>query len=86
MIVNNELGRLWKEASESNLRHYPGICLEGLRKTTKKPQEIYCFGRGSNHTSLEYGSAGFLLRATFSAKKMKEERTIDRKRKSKYST
>jgi hypothetical protein len=26
---------VWKEAAGTNLRFYPGTCLEGLRKTTK---------------------------------------------------
>lgn len=33
--VNNELERLWKEQSCHNLRYYPGIFLDGFRKTTK---------------------------------------------------
>jgi hypothetical protein len=33
--VNDELERMWKEAVGPNLRHYPGICLEGPRKTSK---------------------------------------------------
>jgi len=34
-LVNNELERMWKEAGFAYLDHYPEICLEGLRKTTK---------------------------------------------------
>jgi hypothetical protein len=30
IAVNDELERMW---SWPNLRHYPSICLEGLRKT-----------------------------------------------------
>jgi hypothetical protein len=26
---------MWKEAVVAELRYYPGVCLEGLRKTTK---------------------------------------------------
>jgi hypothetical protein len=40
MIVNNELERMWKEAVVAQLRYYPGICLEGLRKTTKTSVRI----------------------------------------------
>jgi hypothetical protein len=29
-----------RKQSWSNLRYYPGICLEGLRKTTNKPQSV----------------------------------------------
>jgi hypothetical protein len=35
-LVNNELARIWKR-SWPNLRWYPGICLEELRKPTQKP-------------------------------------------------
>jgi hypothetical protein len=33
--MNDELERIWKASAVANLRYYPGICLEGLRKTTK---------------------------------------------------
>jgi hypothetical protein len=32
--LNDELERIWKEAVEAQSR-YPGICLKGLRRTTK---------------------------------------------------
>jgi hypothetical protein len=35
MSVSNEFERMWKKRSWPNLRYYSGICLEGLRKTTK---------------------------------------------------
>jgi hypothetical protein len=31
----DELERIWKEAVVFYWRYYPGICLEGLGKTTK---------------------------------------------------
>jgi hypothetical protein len=34
-LVNDELERIWKEVVVPNLRYYPNICLEGLRKTTQ---------------------------------------------------
>jgi hypothetical protein len=33
--MNDELGKIWKEAVVAKWRYYPGICLEGPRKTTK---------------------------------------------------
>jgi hypothetical protein len=32
-LINNELERIWKEAVFALSRHYPEICLEGMRKT-----------------------------------------------------
>jgi hypothetical protein len=39
-LMYDELKRIWKEAILASLRKYPGICLEGLRKTKK----ILCKG------------------------------------------
>jgi hypothetical protein len=33
--MHDEMWRIWKEAVVTSSGHYPGICLEGLRKTTK---------------------------------------------------
>jgi hypothetical protein len=33
--MNDELEMIWKEVVMAQLRHYPGICLERLRKTTE---------------------------------------------------
>jgi hypothetical protein len=33
--MNDELEMFWKEVVMAQLRHYPGICLERLRKTTE---------------------------------------------------
>jgi hypothetical protein len=33
--MSNELERIWKEAVVACSRHYPGICLEGLKKIMK---------------------------------------------------
>jgi hypothetical protein len=44
--MNNELERIWKGGSWRNLRYYPGICLEGLRKTTKTSVTIAVSGPG----------------------------------------
>jgi hypothetical protein len=38
--VNNELERMWKERSWPNLRYYPGIYLEELRKPRKTSGRI----------------------------------------------
>jgi hypothetical protein len=35
MVVNDELGRMWREVVITFLKHYPNICLEGLSKTIK---------------------------------------------------
>jgi hypothetical protein len=35
LIGYNEMERLWKEAVLPNLRHYYGICLEGLKQIMK---------------------------------------------------
>jgi hypothetical protein len=35
--MDDELIRMWKNVTWPNLRYYPGICLEGLRKTTQTP-------------------------------------------------
>jgi hypothetical protein len=34
--VNEEFERMWKELSWCNLKHYPGICLEGARKDEER--------------------------------------------------
>jgi hypothetical protein len=34
-MMIDELEGIWKEAVAAKSRYYPGICLEGLRKTTK---------------------------------------------------
>jgi hypothetical protein len=38
--VNDKLENIWKEAVVVNFRHYFGIFLEGLRKTTKTSVRI----------------------------------------------
>jgi hypothetical protein len=49
LIGCNEMERMWKEKSWHNLRYYPGICLEGLRKTTKNlGQDYWSPGCGLN--------------------------------------
>jgi hypothetical protein len=60
MIVNNfELKRSWL-----NRGHYPGICLAGLRKTTRHfSQDIQCPGQGSNRAYPEYKSRAYSLDA-----------------------
>jgi hypothetical protein len=35
MTVNYELEGMWKKRSWPNLEYYLGICLEGMRETTK---------------------------------------------------
>jgi hypothetical protein len=54
--MNNEFKRIWKEAIVA----YPGICLEGLRKSTKKlSQDSRSLGRDLNLSPPEY-EAGVL--------------------------
>jgi hypothetical protein len=38
--MNDELERMWKEATVVNLRYYPGMWLVGLRKPTKTSVRI----------------------------------------------
>jgi hypothetical protein len=33
--VNDEWGRMWKEAAITDFRYYPRICLDRLKKTPK---------------------------------------------------
>jgi hypothetical protein len=41
--MNDELERMWKEAVVAYLKYYPGIRLEGPRKTTKNfSQDNWC--------------------------------------------
>jgi hypothetical protein len=37
-MTTDELERIWKEAVMASLRDCSDVCLEGIRKTTKKPQ------------------------------------------------
>jgi hypothetical protein len=63
MIANrpNKVGSSWL-----NLRLYPVVCLEGLRKTTKDLiQGIQCPGRDWNRVSHEYTSEELLLEPTY---------------------
>jgi hypothetical protein len=48
-LVTDEMERMWKEAVVANLRHYPDLCLEGLRKTKKHlDQNIRSPSKNSN--------------------------------------
>jgi hypothetical protein len=40
LLVNNELERMWKEAAGTKFEVVSDICLDGLRKTTKKTSVI----------------------------------------------
>jgi hypothetical protein len=44
MIVNDELGRIWKEAIMGCLRNFLSICLRRLRKTTETSVRTTGFG------------------------------------------
>jgi hypothetical protein len=53
--VNDELERIWKEAAVASfLGCYPGIRLEGLRKTTKNVQDSQSSDRNLNQGPLEH--------------------------------
>jgi hypothetical protein len=42
--MNEELETMWKEAVVAYLKYYPGISLEGQRKTTKNlSQDNWCY-------------------------------------------
>jgi hypothetical protein len=46
--MDDELKRIWKEVVVAELRYYPGICMEGMRKTMKNyGQDSHCLGPGS---------------------------------------
>jgi hypothetical protein len=48
--MNDDLEGTWKEAVLAYLKWFPGICLEGLRKTTKQLSEnIWCLCRYRTH-------------------------------------
>jgi hypothetical protein len=70
--VNNELQRIRKEALWSDLRYYPGHCLEGLGKTTntKDSQDSRCRGRDSSRRPPEYKARALPLEPTCSVKDM----------------
>jgi hypothetical protein len=38
--MTDELERIWKEAVVVSSRNYPGICLEGLKKTMKNLRHL----------------------------------------------
>jgi hypothetical protein len=38
LVMNDELGKIWKGAIMAYLRYYLGICLEGLRKNPQKTE------------------------------------------------
>jgi hypothetical protein len=56
-LTNDEWERIWKEAVVAKSRHYPGICLQGLTKTTKNTgQDSWVHGQDSNWAPPEYES------------------------------
>jgi hypothetical protein len=66
--MNNEMGRTWKEKTMAyfEIAYYPGICLEGLKKTTKYSR-YPVFGPGFNpRTSLIRSRDANHSAATFS--------------------
>ena len=54
-VVSYNLERMCQEAVMAWSRYFPGICLEGLRKTTKS----HCCGLESNRSSFDYKSRAF---------------------------
>lgn len=47
-MVNDELGKIWKEAVVASKRHNGGACLDELRTTTKGVSESQCTGQVLN--------------------------------------
>jgi hypothetical protein len=60
--MNNEFEKIWKEAVVACSRYYPGICLEGLRKTAKTlSQDSWWCGWFFKQASPEYKSTAVPL-------------------------
>jgi hypothetical protein len=60
--MNDELEVIWNEAVVAYFGHYPGLCLEGVRRVTKNlNQGSRCPGRDSNRAPSEYESGALLL-------------------------
>lgn len=81
--MNNELGKIRKEVSESNLRHYPGFCLEGLKKTTNRHKKSIV---RAEIRAIQLSNVSPHNKLLVEEKKRKESRTTERKIMSKYST
>jgi hypothetical protein len=39
-LMSDDLERIWKEAAMAYSKYYPGICLDGLRKTTENLSQV----------------------------------------------
>jgi hypothetical protein len=50
--MNKELERMRTKHSWHNIRYYFGNCLEGLRKTTKKPQSQHSVNQPGSETGI----------------------------------
>jgi hypothetical protein len=60
--VSGELEREWGKQLWPNLRYYPGICLEGLRKTTdNRSQNSWYPDQDTNQAPPECKSKALLL-------------------------
>jgi hypothetical protein len=54
-MMNDQLGRIWKEILESKSKYYRSVCLEGVRKRTViLRQGSNCPGRDCNRAPTEY--------------------------------
>jgi hypothetical protein len=55
MTNDDELERIWKEAVVAYSKYYPGICLQGLGKTTRNlGLDSTCLLQDSNRVPPEY--------------------------------
>jgi hypothetical protein len=65
--MNNELERMWKEAVVA--QYYPGICLEGMRKTMKNLiEDSQSLGQDMKQRPSEYEAGVLTARPQCSAK------------------
>lgn len=64
--MSGELEGEWGKQLWPNLRYCPGICMEGLRKTTDShSQDSWCPDQDTNQAPSEYKSKALLLESTW---------------------
>jgi hypothetical protein len=74
MIVNNELERSRRKWSWLNLRHCPGIYLEGVRRNFS--QDGWCHSQNFNKAPAKYKSEVFPLELIVRSKKQTSSTTV----------